>query len=353
MAGQTFRLGLTFDDVLLEPRESAVLRNKVSLETQITKKIKIAIPIISAAMDTVSGPDMAIALGSFGGLSILHRNCSIEEQVKMLKKVKKAGVMVGAAIGGTDLERAKALDKARADVIVIDVAHAHVKAIIKSAKQIKKATKAQLIVGNIATKEAAAVFALFADALKVGVGAGSICTTRVVTGVGVPQLTAIVDVVSVAKKYKTPVIADGGIKYSGDAVKALAAGASSVMLGSLLAGTKETPGRVIKIKSELYKEYRGMGSLGVMKLNVSTDRYFQKGSKTFIPEGIEARVKYKGPVKNTIDQITGGIRSGMGYLGARTIADIPKRAKFIRITNAGLRESHPHSVIINKKAPNY
>ncbi|MBI4050571.1 MAG: IMP dehydrogenase [Candidatus Doudnabacteria bacterium] len=353
MDSKIISLGLTFDDVLLEPRESDIARSEAELETNLTRKIKIQIPVVSAAMDTVSESQMAIALGKLGGISILHRNCSIEEQVKMLKKVKKAGVLAGAAIGGTDLERAKALDKAGADIIVIDTAHAHVKAIIQAVLKIKKSIKAQLVVGNIATREAARAFAPFADALKVGIGPGSICTTRVVAGVGVPQLTAIIDVVSVAKKYKVPVIADGGIKYSGDAVKALAAGASSVMLGSMLSGTKEAPGKIVKVKGELYKEYRGMGSLGVMRLNVSTDRYFQKGAKTFVPEGVEALVKYKGPLKEVIEQITGGLRSGMGYLGARTIADIPKRAKFIRITNAGLRESHPHSVFINKKAPNY
>lgn len=372
-----FRIGLTFDDVLLEPRESAVLRSEAFLVTKLTKKLTIQIPILSAAMDTVSGAEMAIALGRLGGISILHRNCTINEQVGMLKKVNRAKpgsdrpgrstsrVLVGAAVGAVDPQRAEALDSAGADVIVIDTAHAHVKAIIRSVKEIKRKIKAQLIVGNIATREAAVAFAPFVDALKVGIGPGSICTTRIVAGVGVPQLTAIMDVTSVAKKKNVPVIADGGIRYSGDVVKALAAGASSVMLGSMLAGTKEAPGKIVRIKGEIYphtttqfgvgvyKSYRGMGSLGAMTNGQSSDRYFQKSNKRYVPEGIESLVKYKGPVSQIIEQITGGLRSGMGYLGAKTIEDIPKRARFIRITNAGLRESHPHDVLITKKAPNY
>lgn len=348
-----FPLGLTFDDVLLEPRESDVLRSEAVLITRLTKKLTIQIPILSAAMDTVSGAEMAIALGRLGGISILHRNCTVAEQIDMLKRAKKARILVGAAVGAVDPDRTVALDHAGADVIVVDTAHAHVKAIIKSAKEIKRKIKAQLIVGNIATREAAAAFAPFVDALKVGIGPGSICTTRIVAGVGVPQLTAIMDVASIAKKKNIPVIADGGTRHSGDVVKALAAGASSVMLGSLLAGTKEAPGKFIKFKGESYKAYRGMGSLGAMTAGQSSDRYFQRGNKRYVPEGIEGLVKYKGPVAQIVEQITGGLRSGMGYLGAKTIEDISKRAKFIRITNAGLRESHPHDVLISKKAPNY
>ena len=256
-------------------------------------------------------------------------------------------------MGAVDVERAKALDRAGVDVIVVDTAHAHVAAVIEAAKFIKKSTKAQLIVGNIATGEAAQIFCQFADAVKVGIGPGSICTTRIVSGVGVPQLTAILNVAKIAQRKKVPVIADGGIKYSGDAVKALAAGASTVMVGSLLAGTDETPGKVVKIRGNLYKIYRGMGSLGVLQTNLSADRYSQKGNKTFVPEGVEGLTKYKGPLHNVIEQIAGGIRSGMGYIGAKTIADIQKRARFIRITNAGLKESHPHDIVINKKSPNY
>ena len=348
-----FPIGLTFDDVLLEPRESAVMRSEALLETKLTKKLKIRIPILAAAMDTVSGPEMAIALGRLGGTAILHRNCTIQEQVAMLKRARRARILIGAAVGAVDPDRAIALDKAGADVIVVDTAHAHVRAVIQAAREIKRKIKAQLIVGNIATREAALAFSDFADALKVGIGPGSICTTRIVAGVGVPQLTAIMDVVSVAKKKNIPVIADGGIRFSGDAVKALAAGASSVMLGSMLAGTKEAPGKFIKFKGESYKAYRGMGSLGALQTQISSDRYFQKGNKRFVPEGVEGLVKYKGPVADVIEQITGGLKSGMGYLGAKTIEDLPKQARFIRITNAGLRESHPHDVIIFKKAPNY
>lgn len=362
-------LGLTFDDVLLEPRESSVLRSEAVLETNLTKKIKIQIPILAAAMDTVSGAEMAIALGRFGGIAILHRNCTIQKQVAMVKKVKrasprsepvgsttgakKARVLVGAAVGAVDPERAYALDRAGADVIVVDTAHAHVKSIIKSAREIKRRIKARLIVGNIATREATQALVSFADALKVGIGPGSICTTRIVAGVGVPQLTAIMNVAAVAAKRKIPVIADGGIRYSGDVVKALAAGASSVMLGSMLAGTKEAPGKLVNIKGEFFKTYRGMGSLGAMISGQSSDRYFQKGNRRYVPEGIEGLTEYKGPLADVVGQIAGGLRSGMGYLGAKTIADIAKRARFIRITNAGLRESHPHDIMITKKAPNY
>lgn len=353
MEEKRFRMGLTFDDVLLEPREADVMRSEVYLETKLTKKIKIQIPILAAAMDTVSGVEMAIALGRFGGVAVLHRNCSVSEQIAMVRKAKKAKVLVGAAVGAVDPLRASALDKAGADFIVVDTAHAHVKAVLESTKKIKKKIRAQLVVGNIATREAAAAFAGFVDALKVGIGPGSICTTRIITGVGVPQMTAVMDVARVARKKGIPVIADGGIRYSGDIVKALSAGASSVMLGSLLSGTKESPGKIIKIKGEIYKSYRGMGSLGAMSSGVTSDRYFQKGNKRYVPEGVEGVVKYKGQVHEILDQLVGGLRSGMGYLGAETISDLPKRAKFIQITNAGLRESHPHDIIIRKKAPNY
>ena len=347
------RLALTFDDVLLEPRESGVVRDGVNLETKLTKKIKLKIPILAAAMDTVSEDAMAVALGRLGGMAVIHRNCSIQRQVAMVKKAKKARVLVGAAVGSYDLERAKALDKAGADVIVVDTAHAHNLMTIKGAKDIKQAVKAQLIVGNIATKEAAAELIKFADAIKVGVGPGSICTTRVVAGIGVPQLTAILDVAAVAKKKKIPVIADGGMKYSGDIVKALAAGASTVMLGSMLSGTKEAPGKIIKIGGKEFKSYRGMGSLGVMQGGKSSDRYFQKNAKNYVPEGVEATTPYKGELKDVVFQITGGVASGMGYIGARSIPDMPKQARFIQITNAGLKESHPHSINIVKKSPNY
>jgi len=352
-------LDLTFDDVLLEPRLSHVLRGQVSLETKVTKKLKIDLPLLSAAMDTVSEESLAIALGRLGGVAVLHRNCAIEKQVSMVKSVKRHKFITAAAVGSSDFARVKALNAAGCDIIIVDHAHAHVAGVIRDAKKIKKLIRGQLVVGNIATKEAAAAFVSFADALKVGVGPGSICTTRIVAGVGVPQLTAILEVVKIAAKKNVPVIADGGIKYSGDAVKALAAGASSVMLGSMFAGSKEAPGRLVKKDGQLFKEYRGMGSLGAMKSGKSSDRYFQnpdsreKKSGGLVPEGVEALTPYKGPIADIVEQLSGGIRSGMGYIGAASIADMPKQARFIQITAAGLKESHPHSVFISKKAPNY
>lgn len=348
-----FPLGLTFDDVLLEPRASAVVRNEADVTAQLTKKIRIKIPILAAAMDTVSEAEMAIALGRLGGVGVLHRNCPIAKQVEMVKKVKRARVLTAAAVGPGDLERARALDRAGVDIIVVDTAHAHNLRALKSAKQIKKTIKAQLIVGNIGTKEAATELLKFADAIKVGIGPGSICTTRVVAGIGVPQLTAILNVAAVARKKNIPVIADGGMRYSGDVVKALAAGASTVMLGSMLAGTKEAPGKIVNINGQMMKIYRGMGSLGVMESGKSSDRYFQKGSKTFVPEGIEGATRYKGPVKEVVEQIVGGLRSGMGYIGAANLPAMWRQAHFIRITNAGLKESHPHDIQITKKSPNY
>ncbi|PIR96771.1 MAG: guanosine monophosphate reductase [Candidatus Doudnabacteria bacterium CG10_big_fil_rev_8_21_14_0_10_41_10] len=353
MANQKIPLGLTFDDVLLEPRSSRVHPKMAKLETKLTKKIKLQIPIISAAMDTVTETEMAIVLGKMGGLGVLHRNCSIDEEVKMVKAAKKEKVMVGAAVGPHDFERAKALDRAGADVIFVDCAHGYNLNVVRDAKKIKKNIKKPLVVGNIASTNAAKELVKFADAIKVGVGPGSICTTRVVSGVGVPQLTAIMNVVDVAKKKGVPVIADGGTKYSGDIVKALAAGASVIMLGSMLAGTKESPGEVIKIDGELVKVFRGMGSVGAMKKGMSSDRYFQENNKKYVPEGVEGLVKYKGHLEDVLFQIIGGVRAGMGYIGAATITDIPKRTKFIQITNAGLKESHPHSVKKDKEAPNY
>ena len=353
MPAQDFPLALTFDDVLLEPRETAVLRSEVDTRTRFTKTLRLDIPIVAAAMDTLSEADMAIALGKLGGVAVLHRNCSEQDQANMVKETKRQGVLAAAACGPTDVARAQILNKAGADAIVLDCAHAHVKQIISSAKRIKKSLQAQLVIGNIATPEAAAAIAPFADAIKVGVGPGSICTTRVVAGIGVPQLTAVLNVAKVAARYKVPVIADGGIRYSGDIVKALAAGAASVMLGSLLAGTDEAPGEVKTIKGRKYKSYRGMGSVGAMQSNNSSDRYFQKGAETYIPEGVEALTAYKGPVSNMVEQLIGGLRSGMAYIGAKNISAMPKQAHFIRITNAALRESHPHDVLMAKPAPNY
>jgi len=304
-------------------------------------------------MDTVTETTMAVCLGKLGGLGVVHRNCPVTKEVAMVKQVKKQKLLCGAACGPLDLKRAKALDRAGADLLFIDCAHAHMQKIVKASRQIKKQTKAQLVIGNLATKEAAKAYLNIADALKVGIGPGSICTTRVVTGVGVPQLTAIQEVYQVAKSKRIPVIADGGLKFSGDVVKALAAGADTVMLGSMLAGTKETPGKLIKVKGIKYKKIRGMGSLGAMQKQHSTDRYFQKGAKKYVPEGVEGVTLYKGELENVLAQIIGGLKSGMGYLGAQKTTDLRARAKFIKITPAGRSESHPHSITIAKKAPNY
>ncbi len=339
------RLGLTFDDVLLEPRKTAVNRRDASVGTRLTKKARLAIPLLAAASDTVSDARFAVALGKLGGMAVLHRNCSVDEQVRMVREVRQAGLAVGAAVGPLDVARAVALAEAGASLIFMDCAHAHAPGIIAAARQIKREIKkAELVVGNIVTKEAAGDFAGVADALKVGIGPGSICTTRIVSGVGVPQLTAVMDVVSVARSRGIPVIADGGIRSSGDIVKALAAGASAVMLGSLFAGAEEASGETIMVGGVRYKSYRGMGSKEALEKRHAIDRYAAEKKHSVI-EGVSGKVLYRGPVERIVEELVGGIRSGMGYIGARTIEEIPKRARFIRITNAGLRESHPHSLM--------
>ena len=348
---------LTFDDVLLLPQYSEVVPTEVDTASFFTRKIPLKIPIVSSAMDTVSESRMGIALGSEGGLAIIHKNLSIERQAEEVKKVRAQNYPSAGAVGATGdfLERAKALAAAGANAVVVDTAHGHSKRVIEAVKAIKKSIKGlQVVAGNIATAEGAKALVLAgADAVKVGIGPGSICTTRMVSGCGVPQISAIMEVVA-AVKGKVPVIADGGIKYSGDITKALAAGASSVMIGSLLAGTDEAPGEVMEDNGRKYKSYRGMGSLGAMNQG-SRDRYGQDkvvGGK-LVPEGVEARVPYKGSVINIVEQLVGGLRSGMGYSGAKDILALQKKAKFIRITGAGLRESHVHDVQIIKKAPNY
>ncbi len=476
---------LTFDDVLLVPNHSNILPSDASLKTQLTSKVQLNIPLISAAMDTVTESELAIAIAQEGGMGIIHKNLSPTNQANEVKKVKKheSGVItdpvitspdcsikevieltskhnisgvpvvegknlvgivtsrdlrfvskvtpkvstimtpkerlvtvkegaskervksllhknriekvlvvnskfhlkgmitvkdmqkskefpnackdnlqrlrVGAAIGvGKDMnERVKNLVESEVDVLVIDTAHGHSKMIIDSVKLIKKKyPKVQLIAGNIATKEAAkALIKVGVDAVKVGIGPGSICTTRIVAGVGVPQVTAISDVASATKGTTVKVIADGGIRFSGDISKALAAGADSVMLGSLLAGTTEAPGEIELYQGRTYKNYRGMGSIGAMRSG-SSERYFQdpdSSSDKFVPEGIEGRVPFKGGVTNIIHQLTGGIRSSMGYLGCSGIEELHNKAKFIKVTNAGMKESHVHDVMITKEAPNY
>ena len=368
--------GLTFDDVLLIPAESHVLPNEVNLHTQLAPNLKLNIPIISAGMDTVTEGAMAIAIALQGGLGVIHKNMSINAQAGEVANVKnvvvpsnitKAAVddnnhlLVAAAIGVTSdtFERAEALIEKGADAIVIDTAHGHSAGVLRKIKEIRDHfPHVTLIAGNIATGDAArALFDSGVDIVKVGIGPGSICTTRVVAGVGVPQITAIYDAATAAREYHKPIIADGGMKYSGDIVKALAAGGNAVMLGSMLSGTTEAPGEIFESDGHKFKTYRGMGSVGAMaQAHGSSDRYFQGGvneANKLVPEGVEARVEYKGDVSDIIFQIIGGLRSGMGYVGAATINDLRENAQFVKITNAGLRESHPHDVQITKKAPNY
>ncbi|MDD6485218.1 MAG: IMP dehydrogenase [Clostridiales bacterium] len=474
--------GLTFDDVLLLPQASDFTPNEVDLSTNLTKTIRLNIPLMSSAMDTVTESKMAIAIAREGGIGIIHKNMTIEEQAAEVDRVKRSengvianpfsltkehtlkdaddlmgryrisGVpicgednvlvgiitnrdlrfetdfskkieevmtsenlvtapegttledaqkilskhkieklpivdkdnhlkglitikdiekairypnsardkngrlLAGAAIGVTDdaLDRVKAVYEAGADVIALDSAHGHSKNIINKVKEIKAAfPDLPIIAGNIATAEAAeALIEAGADCLKVGIGPGSICTTRVVAGIGAPQITAVYDVSQVAKKYGIPVIADGGIKYSGDITKAIAAGADVCMMGSLFAGCDEAPGDFEIYQGRRFKSYRGMGSLAAMEKG-SKDRYFQTGSKKLVPEGVEGRVPYKGPLSDTVFQMLGGLRSGMGYCGTRTIAELKENGKFVQITGAGLKESHPHDIYITKEAPNY
>lgn len=475
--------GLTFDDVLLIPAESDVLPNGVDLSTYLTKNIKLNIPLMTSAMDTVTESNMAIAIAREGGIGVIHKNMTIEDQATEVDKVKRSengvitdpfflypqntaqdaenlmrkykisgvpiceedGTLVGiltnrdmrfmtdysvkiadvmtpkeklvtamsgttleeakkilmaskveklplvdkngkltglvtikdiekslkypntardsqdrllcaAAIGitGDMLDRAKALVDAHVDALVLDSAHGHSKNIMKAVDTVKNAfPQISLIAGNVATAEATeALIKAGADAVKVGIGPGSICTTRVVAGIGVPQITAIYDSAEMADKYGIPIIADGGIKYSGEIVKAIAAGGSVVMVGSLVAGCEESPGETEIYQGRQFKVYRGMGSLGAMSKG-SADRYFQTGTKKFVPEGVEGRVPYKGPVGDTVYQMMGGLRSGMGYVGCHNIQELRTNARFIKITGAGLVESHPHDVYITKEAPNY
>lgn len=475
--------GLTFDDVLLIPAESDVLPNEVDLSTNLTKNLKLNIPLMTSAMDTVTESTMAIAIAREGGIGVIHKNMTIAEQATEVDKVKRSengvitdpfylspgntaqdaenlmrmykisgvpiceedGTLVGiltnrdmrfmtdysvkiadvmtpkeklvtamagttleeakkvlmaskveklplvdengkltglvtikdieksvkypntardskdrllcaAAIGITNdmLDRAQALVDAHVDALVLDSAHGHSKNIMVAIDKVKNAfPEVSLIAGNVATAEATeALIKAGADAVKVGIGPGSICTTRVVAGIGVPQITAIYDSAEMADKYGIPVIADGGIKYSGEIVKAIAAGGSVVMVGSLVAGCEESPGETEIYQGRQFKVYRGMGSLGAMNKG-SADRYFQNGTKKFVPEGVEGRVPYKGAVGDTVYQMMGGLRSGMGYVGCHNIQELRTNAKFIRITGAGLVESHPHDVHITKEAPNY
>ncbi len=484
MLGREVKEALTFDDVLLVPNYSEVLPTQVDVRTKLTKKITLNIPIMSAAMDTVTEAELAIAIAREGGIGIIHKNMSIEEQAEEVDRVKRSesgmivkpvtvrpdqtiaeaealmrkykisglpvvdesgkllGIItnrdirfvknfnkkisevmtrenlitvpvgttleeakeilhkhkieklpvvdengylkglitikdiekrekypnackdelgrlrVGAAIGvGPEaIRRAEALIEAGADVIVVDTAHGHSKGVLETVEKLKGLfPDVDVIAGNVATPEATeALIKAGADAVKVGIGPGSICTTRIVAGVGVPQLTAVAQCAEVADKYDISIIADGGIKFSGDIAKAIGAGARVVMIGSLFAGTKEAPGEVILYQGRSYKVYRGMGSLGAMKKG-SKDRYFQSEveEKKLVPEGIEGMVPYRGPLADTIHQLVGGLRAGMGYCGAANIEEMRKKARFVKITSAGLKESHVHDVIITKEAPNY
>ncbi len=369
--------GITFDDVLLIPAESHVLPNEVDLSTQLAPNLKLNIPLISAGMDTVTEGRMAAAMAKMGGLGVVHKNLSIQAQADEVRLAKNTPVtaedthaavdkdgklLVAAAVGVTSdtFERAEALFEAGVDAIVIDTAHGHSAGVLRKIKEIREHFPHNaLIAGNVATAEGTrALFEAGVDVVKVGIGPGSICTTRVVAGVGVPQLTAIYDAADVAREFGKPIIADGGIKYSGDVVKALAAGGNAVMLGSMLSGTEEAPGDVQQgSDGRLVKSYRGMGSVGAMsQQHGSSDRYFQGGvneANKLVPEGIEAVVSYKGTVSNVVYQILGGLRSGMGYCGAENIDKLIETAQFVRISNAGLRESHPHDVMMSKAAPNY
>mgnify|MGYP001161896639 FL=1 len=371
MNGKVLKEAYTYDDLLLVPAYSKVVPVNVSLETKLTKKIKLNIPVLSAAMDTVTESKMAIALAQLGGLGIIHKNLSIENQALEVSKVKSIKgnkeattdengyLRTGAAVGVSDntLERVDALVKAGVDIIAVDSAHGHSLGVISKIKEIKaKYPDLDIIGGNIVTAQAA-IDLIYAGAtcLKVGVGPGSICTTRVVSGVGVPQLTAVNDVYQVAKQYEIGIIADGGIKLSGDIPKALAAGADCVMLGGLLAGTEESPGETYELNGKKVKSYVGMGSLSAMQRG-SSDRYFQGGVKELkklVPEGIEATVMYKGSIEEVIYQMMGGLRSGMGYCGCMNVLEMKEKARFIKITQAGLKESHPHNVNNIKEAPNY
>ncbi|WP_203364687.1 IMP dehydrogenase [Bacillus sp. REN10] len=476
--------GLTFDDVLLVPAKSEVLPKDVSLQTTLTETLKLNIPMISAGMDTVTEADMAIGMARQGGLGIIHKNMSIEQQAEQVDKVKRSesgvitdpffltpdhqvfdaehlmgkyrisgvpivnneeeqklvgiltnrdlrfiqdysipindvmtkenlvtapvgttldeaekilqkykieklplvdsqGVLkglitikdiekviefpnsakdsqgrllVGAAVGVTKdtMKRIEMLVKAHVDVVVVDTAHGHSQGVIETVKEIRAAyPELNIIAGNVATAEATkALIEAGADVVKVGIGPGSICTTRVVAGVGVPQITAVYDCATEARKHGKAIIADGGIKYSGDIVKALAAGGHAVMLGSLLAGTSESPGETEIYQGRRFKVYRGMGSVGAMEKG-SKDRYFQEDAKKFVPEGIEGRIPYKGPISDTLYQLVGGLRAGMGYCGTKDLTELRENSQFVRMTGAGLRESHPHDVQITKEAPNY
>lgn len=375
----SYSLGITFDDVLLLPGYSDFSRSDIDLSTQLTRSIKLSIPLVSSPMDTVTESRLAIALAKIGGIGIIHRNLTIEKQATEVKKVKGKNLLVGAAVGSSSgyEDRVSSLVKAGVDVLVVDSAHGYSKAVIDAIVFIKKKyPKMQVIGGNIATFDGAkALISAGADGLRVGMGPGAICTTRIISGMGVPQITAIKDVFKASGKAKIPLIADGGIKYSGDMVKALAAGASAVMMGSFFASTEEAPGEIVmlnrdqvphrfksslngRVKNYKFKQYRGMGSIGAMEKGTkikSEDEYHGKNYKdrVLIAEGVEGLVPVKGNVSDLVDQAVGGIKSGMYYVGAKNLSSLVRSAKFIQITQASLTESHPHDILVTNGGKNY
>ena len=347
---------LTFDDVTLAPNYSEVLPSEVSTKTILSKNLILEIPLLSSAMDTVTESKMAIAIAKAGGIGIIHRNLDIKKQISEIKKVQSKNLIVGAAVGAgpKELKRAETILKENVDLIVVDTAHGHTKIVAEIIKKIKKKKSNQtaLCAGNVATAEAAKFLVkLGVDIIKVGIGPGSICTTRLVAGIGVPQLSAILEAKKGVKNKKVSIISDGGIKFSGDIAKALAAGADAVMIGSLFAGTVEAPGKVIKKNGQLYKNFRGMGSVGAMNKG-SADRYFQKIQKNtskYVPEGVEGLVKFKGNVEKIIYKLIGGLKSSMGYLGSKKIINLRKKPEFVKITKAGFYESMVHNIDEVKK----
>jgi IMP dehydrogenase len=379
MLSSTFPIGLTFDDILLVPGYSDFNRSEISLATKITKNIELQLPLVSSPMDTVTQSELAISLAKVGGMGIIHRNLTVADQAAEVAKVVAAGFKVGAAVGASSgfEDRVKALVEAGVSVILVDSAHGYAKNVIETIEFIKKNyPQVDVIGGSIATADGAkALIKAGADGLRVGMGPGAICTTRIISGMGVPQITALMDIVPVAHEAGIPVIADGGIKYSGDMVKALAVGASSVMMGGFFAASSEAPGKkVILHKNQVprrfqsifkqdtdeyeFKEYRGMGSVGAMKKGAeikSEDEFHGKNYKdrVLVAEGVEGLVPVKGTVQSLVEQAIGGIKSGLYYVGAKNLAELSEKAKFLKITQASLNESHPHDVLITNAGENY
>ena len=357
---EAIKEALTFDDVLLLPQFSKVLPSETNISVSLSKNIRLNTPFLSSAMDTVTESQMAIAMAKSGGIGIIHRNLDVKKQILEIRKVKKQKLLVGAAVGAgpSEFKRAEAILKEKIDMIVVDTAHGHTKKVSEIVKFIKKTKnkKTALCAGNIATPSAAKfLLKLGVDIIKVGIGPGSICTTRLVAGIGVPQLSAILEVRNGIKNKNVKIISDGGIKYSGDLAKAFAAGADAVMIGSLFAGTDEAPGKLIKRNGKLFKNFRGMGSVGAMNKG-SADRYFQskqKDTSKYVPEGVEGFAKYKGKVDNIIFKLIGGLRSSMGYLGSRQIKYLRDKPQFVKITKAGFYESMVHNVDIVKSDNKY